>query len=268
SAAIVGRPNVGKSSLLNALLREPRALVDQTPGTTRDPVDSFLELQDGRVLRIVDTAGMRREVQIKDPIEYFGFLRSRRTLERVDAVFLVVDAGEGITGPDQRIASDVVDAGRGCVVVLNKWDLAPQDDLERKRFERAAGERLRFLPWAPFLRTAAKTGRGVSRLLPALESAVESHRRRLPTSVVNEIVRQAEAHRPHPRSGGRAAKVMYAVQAEVGPPRFVLFTSGPLETDYLRYLENRLRAAEPFRGTPVRFEVRVRPQKGRRPRRA
>ena len=257
SVAIVGRPNVGKSSLLNALLSEERSIVDATPGTTRDPVDSFVALGD-RTVRIVDTAGMRRQVQIHNEIEYFGLLRSRGTLKRVDAAFLVVDISEGVTGHDQRIAEEILEAGRACVVVLNKWDLLGRDEADRKRLERDVAERLRFLPWATIVRTSAVTGRGVRGILPAVDEAVDSHRRRLPTAEVNRIVQIAQEHRPHPRTGGRAHRIMYAVQARTAPPTVVLFTTGSLEASYLRYLENRLRSVEKFPGSPIRLEVRQR----------
>jgi len=257
SVAIVGRPNVGKSSLLNALLEEERSIVDATPGTTRDPVDSFVALGE-RTVRIVDTAGMRRQVQIRNEIEYFGFLRSRGTLKRVDAAVLVVDISEGVTGHDQRIAEEILETGRACVVVLNKWDLLAGDEADRKRLERDVARRLRFLPWATIVRTSAVTGRNVGAILPAVEEAVESHRRRLPTAEVNRIVQIAQQHRPHPRTGGRAHRILYAVQARSAPPTVVLFATGSLEASYLRYLEKRLRSVEKFAGSPIRFEVRQR----------
>lgn len=258
SVALVGRPNVGKSSILNSLLGEARSIVDATPGTTRDPIDSYMELDHGRVLRVVDTAGMRRQVQIKDPVEYFSWLRSRGTLEKVDAALLVVDAHEGVTGHDQRIANEIVDAGRACVVALNKWDLLKGDlDTDRERVERDIQKNLRFLPWAVTRRTSAVTKRGVDKLLPAIESAVASHRHRLPTAVVNRLIRDAQASRPHPRTGGRAIRVLYAVQARVAPPTILLFTNGRLDAAYLRFLENRVRELEPFEGSPLRMQVRV-----------
>ena len=257
SIAIVGRPNVGKSSLLNALLGENRAIVDSVPGTTRDPVDSRLRLDGERVIRILDTAGMRREVQIKDPLEYFSFLRSRQTLDRVDAAVLVIDVTERVTGHDQRIAQEIVEAGRACVVVLNKWDLLENDPADRERLERFVLERLRFIPWATIVRTSALTARGVTRVLPAVASAIDSHRRRLPTSIVNQIVRDAQESKPHPRTGGRAIRIRYAVQADTGPPRFLLFSSGRLEPSYVRHIERRVRQYEPFAGSPVAVEVRL-----------
>jgi GTP-binding protein len=256
--AIVGRPNVGKSSLLNALVGEGRALVAPEPGTTRDPVDATISVAGGRRLRLVDTAGMRRQVRITDPLEYFSWLRSRRTLERVDAAALVVDATEGPTGHDQRLAEEVAARGRACVVCVNKWDLAPDDERDRERLERAISERLRFMSWARRIRTSARTGHGVSSLPGVLVEAVESHRRRLGTAPLNEIVARAQEERPHPRGRGRATRVLYCVQARVAPPEIVLFTTGRLEESYLRYLERRIRAVEPFPGTPLRLLQRTR----------
>jgi GTP-binding protein len=258
SLAIVGRPNVGKSSMLNALLGEDRAIVAPTPGTTRDPVDAELTLADGRRIRLVDTAGMRREVKIEDPIEYFGRLRARRTLERVDAALLCVDSSEGVTTLDQRIAREIESRGRACLIALNKWDQVPSDELDRGRLERAVSERLRWLGWATRVRTSAHTGRGLQRILPAVEVAVNSHRARLPTAEVNRVIAVAQDERPHRRAGGRPRRILYAVQADVAPPTFVLFATGILDVSYLRYLEGRLRAAYSFAGSPIRIRVRRR----------
>ncbi len=258
SMAIVGRPNVGKSSILNALLGESRALVDPIPGTTRDPVDSFLETEEGRLLRLVDTAGMRRSVRITDPIEYFSWLRSRGSIERADAALLVVDAPEGVTALDQRLAEAIVESGRACVIALNKWDLLVEKEGERERVEERVRHGLRFLSWAPTVRTSATTRRGIRRVTPAVEEAIASHRRRLPTPVVNRVVRDAQQQRPHPRRGATAVRILYAVQAEVAPPTVVAFATGQLRDSYLRYLERKLRAVEPFTGTPLRLRGRIR----------
>ena len=258
SIAIVGRPNVGKSSLLNALLGEERAIVDPTPGTTRDPVDSYLVTPEGQRVRVLDTAGMRRRVSIKEPLEYFSWLRSRRTLQRADVVLLVVDAAEGVTGPDQRIAEQIVDTGRACIIVLNKWDLVTTEETDRARVDRDIETSLRFLPWAKVQRTSALTGRGVDRLMDAITVAVGSHRRRLGTAEVNRIIAEAQQHRPAARSGGRSNRVLYAVQADIAPPRFILFSSHRLDESYVRFLEHRFRAVEPFEGTPIKLEVRRR----------
>lgn len=255
--AIVGRPNVGKSSLLNALLGEERAIVDVAPGTTRDPVDARLAFDGTRDMRVVDTAGMRRQVHIKDPLEYFSFLRSRKVLTRVDCALLVVDASEGVTGLDQRIAEEIANAGRACVIALNKWDLVTTDETERARIERDIAIRLRFMSWARWVRTSAPTNRGVDKLVPELATAIASHRRRLATAEVNRIVARAQAQRPHPRSARAATRVLYALQASTRPPSFVMFANHRLETSYVRYLENQIRAAEAFAGSPIRVQVRV-----------
>ena len=258
SLAIVGRPNVGKSSLLNALVGEERALVDATPGTTRDPVNSYLELHGGRTVRIVDTAGMRRQVQMKDPIEYFSYLRSRKTLERSDAALLVVDVSEGVTAADQRLAEEIMKSGRACVVVLNKWDLlAGTEEVDMGRAERDLRTRLRFIPWAGVVRTSALTRRGVTRVVPQVEIAVQSHRRRLTTAELNRIIGDAQSVTPHPRGpGGRVVRILYAVQARTAPPTIVLFATGRIDDAYVRYLERRVRMVHPFTGTPLHLQVR------------
>jgi GTP-binding protein len=258
SVAIVGRPNVGKSSLLNALLGETRSIVDARPGTTRDPVDAILEVDDERRLRMVDTAGMRRQVRINDPVEYFSFLRSRNTLGRADVAILVVDAAEGVTGHDQRIAEEILDAGRACVIALNKWDLVTGEEADRRRFETSIRDKLRFVGWARTLRVSALTKRGVHRVIPAVDSAVGAHRTRLETATVNRMVNAAQERRPHPRRAGRSVRILYSVQAGVSPPTFVFFSSGRLQREYLRYLENQIRAVEAFEGSPLRMEQRLR----------
>jgi GTP-binding protein len=259
AVAIVGRPNVGKSSILNALSGEYRSIVHDAPGTTRDPVASVVALGE-RTLRLVDTAGMRRQVRIEDPIEYFSWLRSRRTLERVDAALLVIDVSEGVTSHDQRLAEHIVEEGRACVLVLNKWDLLADDETERERRLDDVEHKLRFLDWALTVRTVATTGRGIKKLLPAAERSVDAHRRRLSTSTVNRVLRDAQAQRPHPRTRGKGVRVLYGVQAHASPPTFVLFCTGNLETAYSRYLEKKLRLADPegFAGSPVRLRVRLR----------
>ncbi|MGH2826623.1 MAG: ribosome biogenesis GTPase Der [Actinomycetota bacterium] len=263
AVAIIGRPNVGKSSILNSLTGELRSIVDSVPGTTRDPVDSKIATEDGKELRIVDTAGMRRQVQIKNPLEYFSLLRSRRTLTRVDVALLVVDISEGVTAHDQHLASEIVEHGRACVVALNKWDRIPREETDRKRLEDDVTRKLRFLPWATYVRTSALTRRGIDKLAPRLVEAIESHRRRLPTSAVNRIMREAQERRPHPRVGGRSIRILYAVQAEAAPPTVVVFSNGRLETGYLRFLENHLREVEAFAGSPVRIQVRIRTRRER-----
>lgn len=257
SVAVVGRPNVGKSSLANALIRQERSLVDARAGTTRDPITSYLELDDGRRIAFVDTAGMRKEVRIKDPVEYFSWLRSRGTLFEVDAALLVIDASEGVTGSDQRLAREVMEAGRACVVALTKWDLITSEGAERDRFEAALLRDLRFLDWATVRRTSAVTRRGIDRLPGDLTAAIGSHRARIPTGELNRSLSEATGARPHPRTGGRAIRVLYAVQPKVAPPTIVLFANGRLTEPYLRYLERSLRAEHGLQGTPLRLQVRI-----------
>lgn len=265
AVAVVGRPNVGKSSLLNALTGERRALVDSRPGTTRDPVDSHLLLPGGESIRIVDTAGMRRAVRIDDPLEYFSLLRAQRVLERVDVALLIVDADEGVTGHDQRIAEEIASGGRACVIAMNKWDLAPDDPPERLRLERSSDQRLRFMPWARRIRTSALSGRGLHRIGPALEEAVASHRRRLGTSVLNNIIHAAQESNPHPRTRGSTVRVYYGAQVAVSPPTVLLFTSAPLSTRYVRFLEGRIRAAEPFHGSALTLRWKLRNRRQLKP---
>jgi GTPase len=248
---------VGKSSLLNALAGENRALVDAAPGTTRDPVDTRLQFGDHRV-RVVDTAGMRRQVLIKDPLEYFSFLRSRRTLARVDAAVLVVDSADGVTSHDQRIAEAIVESGRACVIALNKWDLVPPEGTDRARLDRAIEKGLRFLPWATRVRVSALTTRGVDRLVVAIEQAIHAHRSRVPTAELNRILADVQQDRPASRVAGRAARILYGAQAGVSPPRVVLFATRRLDTAYVRFVERRLRTAAGFEGTPIKLEVRLR----------
>ncbi len=259
AVALVGRPNVGKSSLLNRLVGSTRALVDAEPGTTRDPVDEVIALGE-RSFRVIDTAGLRREVKIDDPIEYFGWLRSRRILARADAALLTIDANDGVTSFDQRIAQEIVEAGKACVVAFNKWDLFEGDDERRERFERDALAKLRFMSWATVVRISALTGRGVHRLGPALVAAVEAHRTRITTSHLNRLIADAQDAKPHPRVGGRAVRIRYAAQVATAPPTIALFASAQLEPSYLRYVERGVREAAGLHGTPVRVLARSRPK--------
>lgn len=257
SLAIIGRPNVGKSSLSNRLLRETRSIVDPQAGTTRDPIRSRILLPDGRALDVIDTAGMRKQVRIDDPVEYFSWLRSRGTLRHVDVALLVVDAAEGVTGSDQRLAREILENGRACVVALNKWDLVRSEGADRDRFERSLTTALRFVPWATVRRTSAVTGRGADRLIGDALAAIESHRSRIPTSQLNSTLAEAQLATPHPRTAGRAVRVLYGVQPRVSPPTILLFSSGRLEESYKRYLERRLRDRFSLEGTPVDLQVRV-----------
>lgn len=253
--AIVGRPNVGKSTLLNHLLGENRVIVSDTPGTTRDPIDVDVEI-DGKPYRLVDTAGIRRKPQISEDADFYAVLRAREALADADVALLMVDATEGVTHQDQRIAREVVDAGVGLVVLLNKWDAL--DEEQRDITERSLPDRLGFVGWAPALRIAAKTGARVKRLGGALETVLEARETRVATGTLNRSIRRWTAAHPPPVRKGRRPKIHYSVQAGVAPPTFVLFVGGgELGDDYLRFLENRLREEHDFTGTPIHFVART-----------
>jgi GTP-binding protein len=253
--ALVGRPNVGKSSLFNRLVQEERAVVHDLPGTTRDAIDSVVMLGDRRV-RFVDTAGFRRPLRTQG-VEYYGLLRAEEAVQASHVVLLVIDGTAGVTGEDLRVAAKVRDAGRGLAVVLNKWDLVASGE-RAERFERLAGE-IRIIPGAPVLRTSALTGSGVDRLGRVLLSAHERWRHRAPTADVNRVLERATAAHPPPRGPGR---IRYGTQVSAGPPTFVLFGVPGVSPSYERYLENVLREAFGFQGIPVRLRFRGR-QPGR-----
>ena len=254
--AIVGRPNTGKSTLLNRLAGEERVIVSERPGTTRDPIDVDVEIE-GVVYRLVDTAGIRRKPQITEDADFYSVLRAREALKRADLAVLMVDATEGVTHQDQRIASEIVEAGAGLVVVLNKWDAL--DEEQRELTERSLPDRFSFIGWAPVLRVSAKTGARVGRLGAALEAVMKTRELRVPTGVLNREVREWAAAHPPPVRKGRRPKLHYVVQAGTAPPTFVLFVSGgELGEDYVRYLENRLRDAHDFTGNPIHFVTRNR----------
>jgi GTP-binding protein len=248
--ALVGRPNVGKSSLFNRLVGEERSVVFEEAGTTRDAVDAMIEWPDGPV-RFVDTAGMRREIKVKG-IEYFSFVRATEAIDRAHVAILVIDASQGFTAEDKRIANRVMDAGRAFLLVANKWDLVEgKDDLYREL-------RQTLVPFAraSVMRTSASTGRGVHRLPPVLLDLHERWSSRAPTSTVNEVLHRAQRERPTPRGAG---SLHYATQVATGPPSFVVFGGGK-EPDrgYRRYLEHRLRSQLELDGVPIRLRFRAR----------
>jgi GTP-binding protein len=254
--AIVGRPNVGKSTLLNHLLGEQRVIVSARPGTTRDPIDVVLQI-DSAEYRVVDTAGIRRKPQITEDADFYAVLRAREALAAADVALFVVDATEGLTHQDQRIASEIVEAGVGMVVVINKWDLV--DDESRARIESDLSDRFGFVSWAPIIRISALTGARVNRLGPAILTALENRRHRIPTGTLNRAISEWTNAHPPPTRKGRRARLRYAVQAGVEPPTFILFAAGgDLGDDYLRFLEGRLRQLADFAGTPIHIFARSR----------
>jgi GTP-binding protein len=253
--AIVGRPNVGKSSLLNRLAGQDLAIVDPTPGTTRDTVDSIVE-RAGRSYRLVDTAGMRRSFQQAEGADYFAFVRSLEAVDRADVALLVLEAPSGVAEQDQKVAVRAVEAGCGLVLLANKWDL--MDDEARHQFGVDLERKLYFVDWAPMLRVSARTGRGVEKVWGLVDRVLAERSRRIPTAALNQWLERATERTPPPPVRGRPVKVRYATQARVDPPEVVLFTSGQLSPSYRRYLEKDLRRTFGFEGTPVRLVVRVR----------
>lgn len=254
--AIVGRPNVGKSTLLNRLVGRPRVLVSSVPGTTRDPVDTMVEIG-GRPYRLVDTAGIRRAAKVDEPTEFYSVIRAREVLEDADVVLLVVDGVEGVTHQEQRLAEEIVESGAGLVVLLNKWDATDTEQKERTTVD--AADRLAFVGWAPLLRISALSGARLHRLGGAIEEVLANRRIRIPTPELNRLIEALQEAHPPPTRGGRRGRIMYAVQADIEPPTIVLFTrGGEIGPDYLRFLEGRLRSEYGFVGTPIRLVARRR----------
>jgi GTP-binding protein len=255
SVAVVGRPNVGKSTLFNRLVGEERAVVHDQPGTTRDSIDTIIETGDGP-LRFVDTAGMRRASRVDEPAEYYSTVRALRSVDRADAALFLVDATEGVTHQDQRLAERVDAAGCAMVIVLNKWDLVDPD--RREDCKRSVRERLHFLGYAPVLPVSALTGRRVHQLLPALRQAEAAYHRRVPTAALNRVLRDAQAAHLPPVAGRHRPRILYATQGAADPPTFTLFTTRPLPATYLRYLERKLREAFELGPSPIKLRVRRR----------
>ena len=256
--AVVGRPNVGKSSLVNAILGEQRTIVSEIPGTTRDAIDTAFEFE-GHAMRLIDTAGIRRRGKIERGVERHSVQRAEDAIDRADVVLLLIDQAEPRAAQDTHIAGYVERQAKGMVLVVNKWDLA-EAGTERPQFARRLDYRYRFVPWAPVLFSSALTGAGVRELLEMAVHIGEVRRRRVQTSELNLVLQRAIAEHGPPTVGHRRLKLMYATQAEVAPPTFVLFVNDPklLHFSYQRYLENRLRAAFNFEGTAIRMVFRRR----------
>jgi len=255
--AIIGRQNVGKSTLLNALLGEERAIVDEIPGTTRDAIDTLLDF-DGQSVLLIDTAGIRRRGRLGVGVERYSVIRALRAIERADIVLLVLDGTELVTAQDMHIAGYIQQAVKGIVLVVNKWDLvANKNTTEYNRYIR---RQLKFMPYAPVLYVSAKFGQGVSEIMPQATQVYQERLKRLPTTMVNSVVQQAVAAHTLPRIGSKQLKILYATQAEVNPPTFVFFVNDAklIHFSYQRYLENKLRQSFGFAGTPLRLVFKTR----------
>jgi GTPase len=258
--ALLGKPNTGKSSLLNRLAGAERVMVDEVAGTTIDPVDELVELG-GRTWRLVDTAGIRRRAHEASGHEYYASLRTASALDKAEVAVVLIDASEPLSEQDVRIMSMVVEAGRALVVAWNKWDLV---DEERRRYlEREIERDLGHVRWAPRVNISARTGRAVDRLVPALETALHGWATRVPTARLNAFLGQLVAAHPHPVRGGKQPRILFATQASTQPPRFVVFATGFLEAGYRRFIERRLREEFGFPGTPIEVSVRVRERRKR-----
>ncbi len=258
--AIVGKPNVGKSSLLNKLAGENRVVVSDVAGTTVDPVDEIVELG-GREWHFIDTAGIRRRVKEASGHEYYASLRTNTAIDRAEVAVMVVDASEPLAEQDLRIISTVREAGRALVIAFNKWDLV--DEERRYYLDREIERELVQVPWAPRINVAARTGWHVDRLVRALDAALEGWETRVPTGQLNAFLGRLVAEHPHPIRGGKQAKIIYGTQASTAPPTFVLFTKGKLEASYLRFVERRLREEFGFVGSPIHIQQRPRESRKR-----
>jgi len=255
--AIVGRPNVGKSTLLNALLGGQRAIVDEAPGTTRDAIDTLLDFN-GQSVLLIDTAGIRRRGRVGLGIERYSVIRALRAIERADIAFIVLDATELVTAQDMHIAGYIQQASKGVVLIVNKWDLVV--DSSTTEYNRHIRSQFKFMAYAPVLYISAKSGQGVDKILPQVRQIHQERLKRLSTAVVNNVVQQAVAAHNLPRSGGKQLKILYATQAEVNPPTFIFFVNDTklIHFSYQRYLENKLRQSFGFIGTPFRLVFKTR----------
>ena len=261
--AVVGRPNVGKSSLINSLLGEERVIVTAQPGTTRDAIDVFIDHQ-GRGMVLVDTAGVRRRSKVKEDVEYYSVLRSIKAIKRADVVLVMLDASEGFTEQDQRIAGMAHEAGKGIIFVVNKWDLvtAAEKDIARRYMDMVRRE-FAFAHYAPIQFTSVLTGRGIDKLFGMIRKIDDESRKRISTALLNDLLQDALLVNPPPTKKGRKAKIYYMTQPEVKPPTFIVFANNArlLHYSYLRYIENRLRGAFGFEGVPLRIKVRAKEEK-------
>ena len=258
--AVIGRPNVGKSSLVNKMLGEERVIVSDIPGTTRDAIDTHF-FSGGTKFTLIDTAGMRRKSKVEEPVERYSVMRSLRAIDRADVVLMLIEAPEGITEQDKKIAGYAHDSGKGCVLVVNKWDIFPEKhDRSTNRFTDDLRAEIGFLQYAPVVYISALTGQRVDRVTELVKFVAEQQSMRIQTSVLNELIRDAVAVNPPPTKKGRQLKILFATQADICPPRFVLFVNEPelMHFSYLRFLENKLRDTYGFEGAPLKFVIRKR----------
>ncbi|MEZ4860803.1 MAG: ribosome biogenesis GTPase Der [Caldilineaceae bacterium] len=257
--AIVGRPNVGKSSLLNALLQVERAIVSDVPGTTRDPIDTEI-VYNGEEIVLIDTAGIRRRGSIEQGIEQYSVLRSMRSIDRADVALLLIDATDGVTAQDTHVAGYVLERQKGVVVIVNKWDALEKDETTMQHYARQVREDLKFLAYVPVLFVSAKTRQRIHQVLPTAMTVIEARRHRLSTSEVNQVLREAYDKSMPPSKNGRHLRLYYGTQVGIEPPTFVVFVNDPelVHFSYERYLENCIRAYYPFGGTPIRIHFRER----------
>jgi GTP-binding protein len=255
--ALIGRPNVGKSSLVNAILGEERVIVSDVAGTTRDAIDTPFE-KDGRKFVLIDTAGMRKRGKIYETTEKYSVLRSLKAIERADVVLVLINAVEGIIEQDKHIAGYAHEAGKASVLVVNKWDAVEKDDKTMRQFELRIRDHFQFMDYAPIVFLSAKTKQRLHKLLPVVEHAAEQHAMRVQTHLLNDIVADAVAVNPPPTDKGKRLRINYATQVAVKPPTIVLFVNDPelMHFSYSRYLENKIREAFAFEGTPIRIIVR------------
>ncbi len=258
--ALVGRPNVGKSSLLNKVAGSDRVVVDSVPGTTRDPVDELVMLK-GKPWWFIDTAGIRRRVHQTSGADFYASLRTQAAIEKAEVGVVLIDASVPITEQDIRVVSQVVESGRALVIAYNKWDLV--DEERRSYLEREIERELVQIPWAPRVNLSAETGWHAERLVPAIETALSSWERRIPTGRLNSFLGELVAEHPHPLRGGKQPRILFATQASTCPPRFVVFATGFLEHGYRRFIERKLRETFTFEGSPIEVSVRIREKRKR-----
>jgi GTP-binding protein len=258
--ALLGRPNVGKSSLLNKVAGSERVVVNDVAGTTRDPVDELVELG-GRTWRFVDTAGLRRRQHMAVGADYYASLRTASALDKAEVAVVLLAVDEVLSEQDQRILQQVIDSGRALVLAFNKWDL--MDDERRHYLEREIERDLGHVAWAPRVNISAKTGWHKDKLVPALDLALDSWDRRIPTGKLNAFLGELVAAHPHPLRGGKQPRILFGTQVSSRPPKFVLFTTGFLDPGYRRFIMRRLRETFEFRGTPIDIQMRVREKRGR-----